>query len=89
MALTRLRTAVCAVVAAGCLGAIAAVSWHSVAEIHYLKTFYPARFTVEEACWAAGVEVLKVALIAFPLLLVLGIALWLGWGCNRRGGDNP
>ena len=35
---------------------IAAVSWHSVEEIHYLKTFYPKQFTVEEAFYASGVE---------------------------------
>jgi len=85
----RLLTVTCAVVAAGCLAAIAAVSWHSVEEIHYLKTFYPARFTVEEAFWAAGVEGLKVALISFPLLLILGLALWIGWESRRRGGEKP
>jgi hypothetical protein len=72
-------------VVVGCVTVVAAVCWHSVGEIHYLKTFYPARFTVEEAFWASGVELFKVALIAFPLLLLAGLALILGRG--RRGGD--
>ena len=54
---------------------IAAVSWHSVEEIHYLKTFYPKQFTVEEAFYASGVELIKVSLIGLPLFLLLGI----GW----------
>jgi len=86
---SRIRTASCAAIVAGCLAAITAVAWHSVEEVHYLKTFYPPRFTVEEAFWASGVELIKVALVAFPLLLVLGLALWLGWGCRRRGGEKP
>lgn len=56
---------------------IAAVSWHSVEEIHYLKTFFPKQFTVEEAFYASGIELIKVFLIAFPLLLVIGAALFL------------
>ena len=58
------------------IGVIAAVSWHSVEEIHYLKTFYPRQFTVEEVFYASGVELIKVFLIALPLFLLLGI----GWG---------
>ncbi len=54
-----------------CLIIIALVSWHSVQEIHYLKTFYPRDFTVVEAGWAALVEVMKVALISFPLFLLM------------------
>ena len=56
---------------------IAAVSWHSVEEIHYLKTFYPKQFTVEEAFYASGVELIKVILIGLPLLLVMGAGLCL------------
>lgn len=59
-----------------CMVVIAAVSWHSVEEIHYLKTFYPKTFTVEEAFYASGVELVKVILIAVPLILVIGIALY-------------
>lgn len=56
---------------------IAAVSWHSVEEIHYLKTFYPKHFTVEEAFFASGVELIKVILIGLPLFLVMGVGLYL------------
>lgn len=50
---------------------IALVSWHSVQEIHYLKTFYTGSFTVAEAGWAALVELVKVALVSFPILLAI------------------
>ena len=56
---------------------IAAVSWHSVEEIHYLKTFYPKQFTVEEAFYASGVELIKVILIGLPLFLLIGAGLYL------------
>lgn len=57
---------------------VAAASWHSVEEIHYLKTFYPGQFTVEEVFHASGVELIKVILIILPLILVLGAGLyWL------------
>jgi hypothetical protein len=57
---------------------VAAASWHSVEEIHYLKTFYPRQFTVEEAFYASGVELIKVMLIGLPLIIVIGAGLcWL------------
>ena len=60
------------------IAVIAAVSWHSVEEIHYLKTFYPRQFTVEEAFYASGVELIKVILIGLPLFLAMGVGLyWL------------
>ena len=62
-----------------CIIVIAAVSWHSVEEIHYLKTFYPKQFTVEEAFYASGVEFIKVILIGLPLFFVIGIGLY--WLC--------
>jgi len=74
----------CAVIAAACVVAVAAVCWHSVQEIHYLKTFYPARFTVEDAFWASGVELVKVVLIAFPLLLVAALAVLVAWTRRRK-----
>jgi uncharacterized membrane protein YqhA len=64
------------VVIAVCIAVIAAASWHSVEEIHYLKTFYPTQFTVEEAFYASGVELIKVILIGLPLLLVMGVGLY-------------
>jgi hypothetical protein len=58
------------------LAVVAAVSWHSVEEIHYLKTFYPKQFTVQEAFYAAGVELIKVFLIGLPLFIVIGAGLY-------------
>ena len=55
---------------------VAASSWHSVEEIHYLKTFYPKQFTVQEAFYASGVELIKVFLISLPLSLVVGVGLY-------------
>ena len=57
--------------------AVVAVCWHSVEEIHYLKGFYPRQFTVQEAYQAALVELIKVTLIALPILLGMGLALLL------------
>ena len=59
------------------IAVIAAVSWHSVEEIHYLKTFYPKQFTVEEAFYASGVEFIKVILIGLPLFLLISIGWFL------------
>ncbi|MDP2688504.1 MAG: hypothetical protein Q8P48_00185 [Deltaproteobacteria bacterium] len=64
--------------------AISAASWHSVEEIHYLKTFYPARFTVEEAFWASLVELIKIHIIAMPLLAVIVLCLYLLSSLNKR-----
>lgn len=63
-----------------------AVSWHSVEEIHYLKTFYPDHFTVEEAFYASGVELIKVILIGLPLLIVVG-AGWYVLRCFKTNAD--
>jgi hypothetical protein len=56
---------------------VAAVCWHSLEEIHYLKSFYPKRFTVEEAFYASGVELIKVFVIGVPFFLVLWVSLYL------------
>ena len=56
---------------------IATVSLHSVWEIHYLKSFYPSHFTVSEVGWAAVVELIKVALVSLPLVLVISVCLHL------------
>lgn len=65
------------IAAAASFVVIAAASWHSVEEIHYLKTFYPPKFTVEEASLAAEVELIKVLLISLPLVIVIAAALIL------------
>lgn len=56
---------------------VSAVCWHSVGEIHYLKTFYPRQFSVEEAFYASGVELVKVLIIALPIILLIAISLYL------------
>jgi hypothetical protein len=48
-----------------------AICLHSVEEIHYLKTFFPKQFTVEEAFYAAAIELIKVAIIGIPFLLLI------------------
>lgn len=65
-----------AVIAAS-LVIITAVSWHSVDEIHYLKTFYPKSFTVEEAFYATLVEFIKVHIISLPLVVIIVLSLYL------------
>jgi len=56
---------------------ISAVCWHSVGEIHYLKSFFPNRFSVEEAYCASVVELIKVVVIALPIITVIGISLYV------------
>ena len=56
---------------------VAAVCWHSLEEIHYLKSFYPKSFTVEEAFYARGVELIKVFVISVPFFLVMWVSLYL------------
>jgi hypothetical protein len=58
---------------------IALVSLHSVWEIHYLKSFYPDHFSVSEAAYASVVELIKVALITLPLVLLICTCLFLMW----------
>lgn len=52
-----------------------AVCWHSLEEIHYLKSFYPGRFTVEEAFYASAVELIKVIMISLPFFLIILVSL--------------
>lgn len=57
------------------LAAVTAVCLHSLQEIHYLKSFFPRSFTVQEAFYAGALELMKVVIIGIPL--VLGIAVCL------------
>lgn len=52
------------------LGAIIAVCLHSLDEIHYLKSFFPRTFSVEEAYYAGALELVKVIVISIPLVLI-------------------
>ena len=61
-------------VVAGVVG-FSSVCLHSVEEIHYLKSFFPRDFTVEEAFYAAAIELIKVIIIGLPILLVIGVCM--------------
>ena len=62
---------------AAALAATTAVCLHSLEEIHYLKTFFPRTFSVEEAFYAGGLELFKVVVITIPLLLLIFVCLFL------------
>lgn len=57
------------------LAATTAVCVHSLEEIHYLKTFFPRTFSVEEAFYAGALELFKVVIITIPLLLLIIVCL--------------
>ena len=59
------------------LAAITAVCLHSLEEIHYLKSFFPSSFTVQEALYAAALELIKVVIITIPLVLVIAVCLFI------------
>ena len=62
-----------------------AICLHSVQEIHYLKSFFPGRFTVEEAFYAAAVELIKITIVGIPLLIFLALcAFFLRQGDGSR-----
>jgi hypothetical protein len=59
------------------LGIITAISLHAIEEIHYLKSFYPKSFTVEQAMQASVVELVKTVLGGLPLLVVIAVSVAL------------
>jgi Na+-driven multidrug efflux pump len=59
------------------IAAVSAVCCHSVEEIHYLKSFYPRQFSVEEAFYASAVELVKIVIISVPFILIIATALSL------------
>jgi len=54
-----------------------AVCWHSVEEIHYLKSFFPKQFSVQEAYYAAAVELIKVVIIGLPIVFIIWISFYM------------
>lgn len=56
--------------------ALAAVCLHSLEEIHYLKSFFPRNFSVEQAFYAGLLELVKVTIIALPLLVIIAVCLF-------------
>lgn len=59
------------------VAAVTAVGWHSLGEIHYLKSFFPTHFTVQQAFYAAAIELIKVLIISLPLVLIAVVCLRL------------
>lgn len=55
---------------------VAAVCGHSLEEIHYLKSFYPSQFSVEEGFYASAVELIKI-IISLPFFLIIGTGLYV------------
>ena len=53
------------------------ICFHSVEEIHYLKSFFPQKFTVQEVFYASAVELIKVIIIGIPFFLFIRICLVL------------
>lgn len=60
-----------------CLLTLFGVARHSVDEIHYLKRFYPAHFSVEEAYYASKVELIKVVITAIPIVVLIFTTLFI------------
>jgi hypothetical protein len=56
---------------------ISGVCWHSIEEIHYLKSFFPKQFTVQEAYYASQIELIKIIIICIPIVLIIGVSLYL------------
>ena len=52
-----------------------AICLHSIEEIHYLKSFFPGKFTVEEAFYASAIELIKVLILGIPFVLALTLCL--------------
>jgi hypothetical protein len=73
----RMRSIIIGAAVAVSLIVVSAVCWHSTEEIHYLKTFYPKQFSVEEVFYASAVELVKVVIISLPFILVVVCGIWL------------
>ena len=73
----KIRDIILITIIIACVIIVTYVSFHSVWEIHYLKSFYPRSFTVTEAGYAAIVELIKIALISFPLVIIIILCLIL------------
>lgn len=61
-----------------------AVCWHSIDEIHYLKSFFPKQFTVQEAYYATVIELIKIIIIGLPIALIISAGLYLWRHRNKN-----
>lgn len=57
------------------VAALSAICYHSIEEIHYLKSFFPAEFTVREAVYASAIELIKVIIAGIPLFAVITLCV--------------
>jgi ABC-type Fe3+ transport system permease subunit len=57
------------------VAALTALCYHSVEEIHYLKSFFPDEFTVREAFYASVIELVKVAIAGAPLAVIIALCM--------------
>jgi hypothetical protein len=55
----------------------AAICWHSVQEIHYLKSFFPRQFSVQEAYYASAIELIKIIIIGLPLGAIAAVCIYI------------
>lgn len=69
--------------AAASFAALAWICLHSVEEIHYLKSFFPRQFTVQEAGFAAIVEFVKVIILSIPLVGIIILCLAVAFRLSR------
>lgn len=65
------------------LALIFAFSLRSVEEIRYLKSFYPGKFTVEEAFYATMVEFIKIHILSLPLVVLIALCLFVLWAYRK------
>ena len=57
------------------VAALAAICYHSIEEIHYLKSFFPKEFTVREAFFAGAIELIKVTIAGVPLVVIIALCV--------------
>jgi ABC-type Fe3+ transport system permease subunit len=57
------------------VAALSALCYHSIEEIHYLKSFFPEEFTVREAFYASAIELIKVAIAGVPLAVIIALCV--------------
>ena len=65
---------------------VISASWHSLEELHFLKSFYPDSFSVADVFYASAVELIRVMIISLPFCLVIWVSLHL-LGLSREKDD--
>ena len=62
----------------------AAICWHSIQEIHYLKSFFPKQFSVQDAYYATAIELIKVIIIGLPIVLIIAVSIYVLKHINKE-----